>query len=636
MIVYSATKNDFLSDVFSNNIEDRICASLVREAGIRTGAPEKISFKNSLGYMDRILSRSSIPDDAWIAIEYKIPFTSKRVDFILTGKDENKKPIAIVIELKQWSSAEITDSDGMVKTALGGGIRETQHPSYQAWSYTTLIEDYNEDVRKKKIKLQPCAYLHNYERDNIIENDFYKEYVDKAPVFLKDDAKKLQNFLEKFVKYGDNKEVLYTIEDGKIKPSKALAESLSSMLDGNKEFILIDDQKSVFEKALKLAKESTAKNKNVLIVQGGPGTGKSVVAINLLSKLTSQEKLVKYITKNAAPREVFKTMLTGKFTRSRIDNLFGSTGGFYNIEKNVFDVLVVDEAHRLNFKSGLYQNLGDNQIEEVINASKFSIFFIDEDQRVTIKDIGEKSEIKKYAKKLGANVVEMELQSQFRCNGSDGFLAWVDNTLQIRETANIFADEINYDIKIYDDPKKMHNDIVSKNTNNKARVVAGYCWKWISKKDRLLNDIQIDNYSVRWNLVSHGPSWIIRPDSVSEVGCIHTCQGLEVEYIGVIIGPDLIVRDGVVITKGFEHPGGDKALSGFRKMFKKSPKEANKIANTLIRNTYRTLMTRGMRGCYIYCTDLETREYFKERLVKNSKKNIQYGAISGESVNFDK
>ena len=185
MIVYSATKNDFLSDVFSNNIEDRICASLVREAGIRTGAPEKISFKNSLGYMDRILSRSSIPDDAWIAIEYKIPFTSKRVDFILTGKDQEEKPIAIVIELKQWGSAEITDSDGMVKTALGGGIRETQHPSYQAWSYTTLIEDYNEDVREKKIKLQPCAYLHNYERDNVIENDFYKEYIDKAPVFLK-------------------------------------------------------------------------------------------------------------------------------------------------------------------------------------------------------------------------------------------------------------------------------------------------------------------------------------------------------------------------------------------------------------------------------------------------------------------
>lgn len=636
MIVYSATKTNFLNDVFDNNIEDTICDSLVREAGIKTGVSQKTAFKNSLGYMDRILSRSSVPDDAWIAIEYKIPFTSKRIDFIVTGKDEDKKPIAIVIELKQWQSAEITDSDGMVKTVLGGGIRETQHPSYQAWSYTTLIEDYNEDVREKKIKLQPCAYLHNYERDDVIENDFYKEYVDKAPVFLREDAKKLQKFLEKFVKYGDNKEVLYTIEDGKIKPSKALAESLFSMLNGNKEFILIDDQKSVYEKALKLARESTAKNKNVLIVQGGPGTGKSVVAINLLSKLTSQEKLVKYITKNSAPREVFKTMLTGKFTKSRIDNLFGSTGGFYDVEKNIFDVLVVDEAHRLNLKSGLYQNLGDNQIEEIIKASKFSIFFIDEDQRVTIKDIGRKSEIKKYAKKIGVNIVEMELQSQFRCNGSDGYLAWVDNALQIRETANIFADEINYDIRVYDDPQKMHDDIILKNTNNKARVVAGYCWKWISKKDQSLRDIQISNYGAKWNLASHGQSWIIRPDSATEVGCIHTCQGLEVEYIGVIIGPDLIVRDGNIITRGLDHPGSDKALSGFRSILRESPDKANKIANTLIRNTYRTLMTRGMKGCYIYCTDPETRQYFKEKLIKSSKQDIQYGAEPGESINFDK
>lgn len=637
MIIYSSTKRSFVIDVMTNQIEKTILTSFVREMGHSTGKSEVASWRNSMLYMNNIISDPEIPDDVGVAIEYKIPQTSKRIDFILTGKNVKGRKTAVLIELKQWSEAEITEMDGVVKTFVGGNKREVSHPSYQVWSYATLLEDYNANVQEQKISLKPCAYLHNYELDNVITNDFYKDYIEKAPVFLRPDVLKLQSFIKKFVKYGDGGEILYDIDNGKIRPSKALADSLSSMLEGNQEFVLIDDQKLVYEKSLKLAKESSSKNKNVLIVEGGPGTGKSVVAINLLTELTKRGDVTQYVTKNSAPREVYQIKLSGKFTKTRISNLFSSSGSFYDIEPNTFDSLIIDEAHRLNAKSGLFSHLGDNQIKELIDSAKLSIFFIDEDQRITLKDIGEKSEIIKWAELVGANVHVLELASQFRCNGSDGYLAWIDDILQIRQTANDTLDNINYDFQVMDNPKLIHQEIIKKNLlNNKSRMLAGYCWKWISKRNSSLKDIVIGDYSATWNLSQHGQAWIIHPDSVREVGCIHTCQGLELDYAGVIIGPDMIVRNGKIITDASERASTDKSIFGYKKMLKENSEIAKKTTDMIIKNTYRTLMTRGMKGCYIYCTDPETQEYFKNLSNFDDKKQIQYSNISdGTSLNID-
>lgn len=635
MIVYSATKKEFMEDIVSNQIEKKILSSFVREMGHSTGKSEVASWQNSMRYMDTVISDSEIHDDVGVAIEYKIPQTSKRIDFILTGTNSENIRTAILIELKQWSDGvSMSEKDGIVDTKFFG---EVNHPSYQVWSYATLMEDYNANVQDQGISLKPCAYLHNYEPDNVITNDFYKEYTDKAPIFLKPDAIKLRDFIKKFVKRGDKGEIIYAIENGKIQPSKALADSLASMLQGNKEFILIDDQKLVYETALKLAKESTATNKNVLIVKGGPGTGKSVVAINLLTELTNRKNITQYVTRNSAPREVYQIKLSGKFTKTRIANLFSSSGSFYDIEPNTFDSLIVDEAHRLNSKSGLFSHLGDNQIKEIIDVAKLSIFFIDEDQRVTLKDIGETSEIIKWSSRHNAKVKILELASQFRCNGSDGYLAWLDNILQIRETSNETLKEINYDFKVIDHPGLIHEEIIKSNaTNNKSRMLAGYCWKWISKNKSGLKDIVIDDYSATWNLNQHGQAWIIHPDSVSEVGCIHTCQGLELDYVGVIIGSDLIVRDGTIITDASKRASTDKSIFGYKKMFKEDPIGAKAVADMIIKNTYRTLMTRGMKGCYIYCTDSETQEYFRSNLKAANRSTGNYGDIpDGISISRD-
>ena len=199
-----------------------------------------------------------------------------------------------------------------------------------------------------------------------------------------------------------------------------------------------------------------------------------------------------------------------------------------------FDALIVDESHRLNEKSGFYKNLGTNQIKEIIEAAKTSVFFIDEAQKVTWADIGEISEIERFAKDAQATIQHLELKSQFRCSGSDDYLAWLDDALGVESNSDHYFSTSRFDFKIFDSVSEMRDVIFNKNLeNNKSRLVAGYCWDWVSKKDPRLNDIVFakENFAMKWNLASYAMKWIIERDSVNEVGCIHTCQGLECDHI---------------------------------------------------------------------------------------------------------
>lgn len=633
MIVYSATKTEFRQDVRNNLIADRILEAYKRNLGGGTSESEIKSWSNSMLYMSNALEDSGIPADTGVAIEYKIPQTSKRIDIILTGTNQLNKNTAVIVELKQWSDASLTNKDAIVTTCLGGGEREVNHPSYQAWTYAALLEDFNEAVQQQGIALKPCAYLHNMVADDVIKHTRYQSYLNKAPTFIKSDAEKLTDFIKQHIKQGDAGKVMFEIDNGRIRPSKNLADSLSSMLNGNEEFFMIDDQKLVYETALNLANESTVKNKNVLIVEGGPGTGKSVVAINLLVQLTAKRLLAQYVTKNAAPRKVYESVLTGSFTRTRITNMFKGSGSYVKSAKNEFDALIVDEAHRL-IERGQYDPVDSNQIRDIINATKCGIFFVDDDQRITWKDIGEKQKIESWAKELGVSVHNLELASQFRCNGSDGYLAWLDHVLEIKTTANDTLKDIEYDFKVFNDPNQLREAIVKKNKiNNKARLVAGYCWNWISQKPATsaLPDIVIEehNFAMQWNLKVDGGLWIKKPETVNEVGCIHTCQGLEVDYIGVIIGDDLVIRNGKVVIQPDKRAKTDQSLRGYKKALKENKDAATHKAEAIIKNTYRTLMTRGQKGCYVYCTDKEASDYFAQL----AKDVIQPPAQTNQTLN---
>ncbi len=617
MIVYQANKRDFLLHVSDECIEDIIRDTVKLKLKLNVGESEYNSWKNSLNYMFHILNTPGIPDDAGVAIEYRIPQTAKRIDFFLTGQDEHLVDHAILIELKQWQEVNITDKDALVTTRFKQGISEEPHPSYQAWSYSTFLTGFNEVVYNENIRLKPCAYLHNHNDNQTITHPFYSEYLAKAPSFCKGDKKKLQDFIKQYVRYGDKTNIMYRIENGKIKPSKALADSIVKMLKGQEEFIMIDDQKVVYENALSLCKRSSPENKNVLIVTGGPGTGKSVVAIHLLAALTKKGLLAQFVSKNAAPRKVYESKLTGTFRPTAISNLFKGSGSFVESEENCFDALIVDEAHRLNAKSGMYGNLGENQVKEIIHSAKCSVFFIDEDQKVTLKDIGTREEIKKWAKLAGTNISELSLSSQFRCNGSDGYLAWLDHILQIRETANTSLQGIDYDFKIFSNPTDLRDAIAEKNKiNNKARMVAGYCWPWNSRKDSKAYDVVIpeQDFAMRWNLDKDGSLWIISPESVNEIGCIHTCQGLEVDYVGVVIGNDLVYKEFQVLCNPAARDKNDSTIKGYKKLIEADPVAGREKVKGIIKNTYRTLMTRGMKGCYVYCVDKELENYLREMM----------------------
>lgn len=618
MIIYQASKSQFLHHALRDDIEDVVSRQYRSATGHGVGPSEIQAWKHSLLEMAKVLGDDEIPGDAGVAIEYQLPQSSKRIDFVITGEDAFARTKVIIVELKQWSESRRSEKDAIVWARRGGraGEREGTHPSYQAWSYAAYLQDFNAAVQDGAMTLQPCAYLHNHPRDGEIDHPHYRAHLERAPLFLARERAKLQAFIREHVRHGDRKGALYAIENGRIRPSKLLIDSVAGLLQGKPEFVLIDDQKVAHESILQ-ADARAAQKKQVVIVQGGPGTGKSVIAINLLGALIARKRNVRYVSKNAAPRAVYEAKLTGTFTKTRISNLFCGSGAFVNDEADTYDTLIVDEAHRLNEKSGLYRNLGDNQVKELIRAARCTVFFVDDDQRVTLLDIGHTEELRRHARELGAEVTELELSSQFRCNGSDGYLAWLDHTLDIRETANPTLDTAEYDFRVFDNPADLHALIELKNqANNRSRVVAGYCWKWPSKKDPAAWDIEMPafGYQRRWNLDKDGSLWIVTPGSVEQVGCIHTCQGLELDYVGVIIGPDLAYRAGRIVTDATKRASSDQSVKGLKTMLKDERERAHALADAIVKNTYRTLMTRGMKGCYVYCTDAALAEYLRSRL----------------------
>lgn len=611
MIVYSGTKRSFQEDIINGVIATRL-DRLFKTLGIgKESYAEYNSWKASLPRIGLIVADRRIDDDVQVALEYQIPLTSKRVDFMVGGSD-GKTDNVVIVELKQWETCEVTDLENVVIAFTGGANREVTHPSQQAYSYAKLIENFNESVRDNHISLIPCAYLHNYkeeQRENICHPN-YQEAINDAPIFLQQDGRLLSDFIVNHVNKPSEKPLFDIIENGKLKPSKALQDVVGSILNDNQEFEMIDEQQVAYAKVLKLVQNTiNDDSKHVIIVQGGPGTGKSVIAINLLAKINNNGFSCAYVTKTSAPRSTFqKHLIKGKHTLDFLKGLFLGASTVYKIGKDAFACMLVDEAHRLCLRSGLYTK-GVNQIKEIINASKITVFFIDEDQSVITKDIGTIEEIKKWANEFGATVHcgrSLILTSQFRCNGSNGYIAFLDDLLQIRKTPNGAYFDLDYDVRVFDDPCAMREELRRYNTRNKARMIAGYCYPWNSKEDKSQIDIVLPNgFEAQWNFSTD--KFASDENSFEQIGCIHSTQGLEFDYVGIIIGNDLIYRKGRVLTNR-EAISDDDRTSGIKKC-----SDAIK-ADRLIRNTYKVLLSRGQKGCFIYCEDENLRQYIKERL----------------------
>ena len=616
MIVYAGSKKTFQSELINGGIGRRL-DDLFRKLGMpRESYAEFRSWVSSLPRIGMIISNRAIDDEVQVALEYQIPLTSKRVDFMVAGTDGHRDNV-VIIELKQWETCQATSRENGVKAFTGGSLRDVAHPSQQAYSYAKLIENFNEDVRVNNIGLIPCAYLHNYKEENRSQicNGRYAEALQDAPVFLQKDGDALGDFIAKHVSAPSGRNLFEIIENGKLRPSKSLQDTVGSILNGNHEFEMIDEQLVAYSTILKLVENSVADSgKHTVIVQGGPGTGKSVIAMHLLAKLINNDCSCAYVTKTSAPRYTFwKSLTKGRHKIAYLKGLFMSSGVFHRVGADTFTCLLVDEAHRLNAKSGLYGNEGENQIREIINASKISVFFVDEDQIVSMKDIGRIDEIRRQAEALGATVHcsdSLKLISQFRCNGSDGYLAFLDDMLQIRRTANRDFFDLDYDIEVFDDACAMREALRVKNTNNKARMIAGYCYPWISDRDKSKMDIILPGgFAAQWNFTTN--EFATDENSFDQVGCIHSTQGLEFEYVGVIIGMDMQYVGGKVVTDYHRrYLKRDKTIANVRSA------EDERLADRIIRNTYKTLLSRGQKGCYVYCEDCNLGKYIRQRLIE--------------------
>ncbi|MNK89896.1 Type III restriction enzyme, res subunit [compost metagenome] len=616
MIIYSSNALKFRELVDSNQITLEIESAFIKNMRKKPSTGEKRAWNNSMQFMERIIRNSKVPDNCGIMIEYNIPSTSRRIDFIIAGQDEKQNNNFVIVELKQWDSAQATDREDVVRAFVGGNTRETPHPSYQAWSYRQLINDMNEAVEEHDLKAHSCAYLHNYRPviPDPLKNDQYHSIIREAPLFLADDSLKLQEFLFKHVGQGNGVNLLYLIENGKIRPSKKLIDHVDGLFKGNSDFVLIDEQKVAYETIISLAKDTEVKK--TIIIQGGPGTGKSVISMNALGGLLKHKLNTKFIAPNASFRTVMVETLAKKQPRDKVRTkmLFSGSGQFYDTPADFYDVLIVDEAHRLKGK-GAYQYRGDNQIEDIIKASKVNVFFIDDFQRIRPDDIGSIQEIKRIAEEYHSEIYQYTLTAQFRCSGAEGFLNWVDDALQIRPTANFDGwDREAFEFAMVETPNELYEIIKAKESNGfKARLLAGFAWNWTAEKDGNRNgeisDVIIEEHAFQmpWNGRSISSTWAIHPSGIDQIGCVHTSQGLEFDYVGVIIGNDLKFNPETMELYADYDQYKDT-------MGKRGLKSNQERLTKLVKNIYKILISRGMKGCYVYCRDQELRRYLETRL----------------------
>jgi len=626
MIIYAETRQRFLEDVDTNRLERRLIDGFERQTGSVPAdrgvwADEYTRFSNAL-------RRANVDDDMQVAIEYHISAAGRsRVDVLLAGNDGTNDN-GLVLELKAWSDADKSDVPDLVRSPYGGGSL-SQHPCVQARKYKGLILRFNADIAEKGVGIHSAAYLFNLfrRRPEPLEDPRYRHIIDDTHLYLADDADALSRSIEKYVRHRSRHDVLYLLEKGRLIPAPALIECIGSMLDGNEAFDLLDTQNEAFQIIRHaISGVATAAKRQVFIVHGGPGTGKSVIAVRLLAEVLASKRLGFLVAPNKAFRDTLAEQLTKRHRDLREDgaSLFQSSWSFHSadfMKDKTHEVLIVDEAHRL--KDQAYQYQGQSMVDDMVRAARISVFFLDETQRVQWNDVGSEARILEAARKFHANVhTPFTLTAQFRCGGSDGYLNWLDDVLQLRPTGNFdnWAEE-QYDFRVFDDAGKMYAALKARNSTNQARLIAGYSWDWPTKgRERRghVKHVRADGLSLPWNFT--GENWATSKDGIDQVGCVHTCQGVEFDWLGVLIGPDLRFEGGRVVGDPSKRAKTDSSLKGSKKALREAKgdaaatDEAQAKIQAIIKNTYKVLLSRGRKGCFVWCADPPLREYFRQRL----------------------
>src|SRR5208283_3878625 len=585
MRLYSGSSEQFIQDTIQNQIAEKLKLAFFNYFRYYPSPSEINSWRNSLRATKDIFVMANLYDHG-IILEYQLPLSSKRLDCLICGKDRTMRDNAVIIELKQWDKCKEADGDNELSTYVGGGMREVLHPSAQVRQYKMYLEDTHTAFYDgpRPISLAACSYLHNYsyyENDVIFDKKF-SSLLQTYPLFTADDTAKLKDYLVTKLDEGEGLETLKKIEQSKYRPSKKLMDHVGSIIKGNANYILLDEQKIVYDKVLSIVKTGFHdKQKTVLIVRGGPGTGKSVIALNLMADLLLNGYNAHYATGSKAFTETL-----WEIVGRRGSVQFKYFNSYMTAQPNEIDVLICDESHRLRVTSNSMYTRRDRrsdlqQIEEIMRASKVSIFLIDDRQIVRPNEIGSVEYIEEYATQYKCKLFKYELDIQFRCNGSEAFINWINNTLQISKTANIIWDQHEeFDFKIFDSVFDLESAIKEKADQGfTARLSAGFCWKWSDPDQEgfLLNDVVVGPFERPWNArpdagrlapgIPKAPVWAYDPNGINQIGCIYTAQGFEFDYIGVIFGKDLAYNFDTQKWEGrFEH-SQDTVVKRAKKQF---------------------------------------------------------------------
>lgn len=619
MKLYSASTTQFVEDSYTNQIAEKLRISFFEQFRFKPSDSEVRSWQNSLRAVSQVIERAEL-DDNGIILEYQLPLTSKRLDVLLTGENSNGTENAVIIELKQWEKCSPSNSPNEVVTFIGGAQREVLHPSVQVGQYHLYLADthtafYEIDT---PITLSSCSYLHNYHSNSSDEifNIKFNKWLTEYPLFTADNVPQLTSYLTEYLSFGNGMDILKKVEESVFRPSKKLMEHVGNVIKGKSEYILLDEQLVAYDKVLTTAKEGYHDRKKVvIIIRGGPGTGKSVIAINLMADLLLAGYNAHYATGSRAFTETLR-----KSIGARGAPQFKYFNNYVDADYNELDVLIADEAHRIRKTSNTrFQKVSDKlQIEELINVAKVPVFLLDDDQVVRPNEIGSTTLIKEYSENENCTVLEYELEAQFRCAGSSGFVNWINNTLGIKRTANVLYDKSdNFDFKIFNSPLEVEEEIISKvNEGYTSRMTAGFCWNWEKKLNEdgtLKNDVIIGDYKRPWNArpeathlapgIPKASVWAYDPNGINQIGCIYTAQGFEFDYVGVIFGLDLRYDLDSQQWVGFKENSFDHVV-----------KRSGEQFVDLVKNTYRVLLSRGMKGCYVHFMDKDTERFFRSRI----------------------
>ncbi len=616
MPLYRASVARLRSQIDGGNLLPVLSEQYAHRLGRAAPAAEIRSWERSLEVLSGDLIDAGL-SSVEALVEYQLPLTSKRADVVLCGVHPHRgAPSYVVVELKQWSRANVLDGTDDVCQLDGFG--ERLHPVEQVRRYCSYLADFAAVLEGHSERLTGVAYLHNA-TDIDVDSLWHLPASNHGRMFTGQRRGEFLAFLRSRLAPASGVDAADGLVGSVVRPSKQLLTLAADEVQSRQQFVLLDEQQTAYSLVMRALEQGRSSNtKEVIIVSGGPGSGKSVIALSLLGELSRKGRSVLHATGSSAFTQTLRRVTGAR--QPRVKSMFKYFNQFADAERNGLDVLLCVEAHRVRETSAnrytkAEMRTGRPQVEELIDAARVPVFLLDEHQVVRPGEIGSIADIEAAAGRLGLTARKIDLDGQFRCGGSRAYEQWVLRLLELEPGGPMeWRGDENFELEVVRQPSEMEDRLRSMlDSGYAARMAAGYCWHWSEpiKDGGLVADVRVGDWKKPWNnrkQTSHSgapgtPFWASDPAGFEQVGCVYTAQGFEYDYAGVIMGPDLVWRgERWVARPEFSHDSQVKRGSATE-------------FDRAVRNTYKVLLTRGMRGSTVLSTDAETQELL-ESLVR--------------------